>query len=269
MLEAWASVAPTDTAFEELLEILPSPKCVSEGMQAGISWMASVYAAGKGTTNDCITSAAKAVAIGAGYKTVPVREAAGQLLEAMIATVGLPAVQGAVQGLDKNLQKAAAEALAKCCVSGGAAAVAPAAAAVAAPGSRPGTAASAGSRPPSRNGVAGVRASTTLGGAGSRPSTAGSAAGRSIAGSGSNSISRSSVAGSAASLAALGSDDGPLLSMDRNKEERARKVRAMSNPLQRHQQSREGTPTNLSVFDCYHGPSATFQVGMLAMMVST
>jgi hypothetical protein len=33
LLEAWVSVAPPEMLFDELVEVLPSPKCVSEGMQ--------------------------------------------------------------------------------------------------------------------------------------------------------------------------------------------------------------------------------------------
>jgi hypothetical protein len=152
LLEAWASVAPCDAPFEELLEILPSPKCVSEGMQAAIAWMASVYSSSgssRASSHDCIAAAVKAAAIGAGYKTVPVREAAGQLMESLISSVGVQAVQGAVQGLDKNLQKTAADALAKAGAAVGPGPAMPAPAAATGGGSRPGTS-SAASRPASR-----------------------------------------------------------------------------------------------------------------------
>lgn len=33
LLEAWVSVAPADAPFDEVVDVLPSPKCVSEGMQ--------------------------------------------------------------------------------------------------------------------------------------------------------------------------------------------------------------------------------------------
>jgi hypothetical protein len=33
LLDAWVSVAPPDAVFDEVVEVLPSPKCVSEGMQ--------------------------------------------------------------------------------------------------------------------------------------------------------------------------------------------------------------------------------------------
>lgn len=33
MLEAWVSVAPPEAPFDEVVDVLPSPKCVSEGMQ--------------------------------------------------------------------------------------------------------------------------------------------------------------------------------------------------------------------------------------------
>lgn len=215
MLDAWVSVAPADQPFEELVEILPSPKCVSEGMQAGITWMASVYSAGKGTSSDCIAQAAKAVAIGASYKTVPVREAAGQLLEAMIALVGLGDVQQAVDSLDKSSQKAVAEALAKAGISA-------AAAAAAVPSSRPSTAGNArGTTAGSRPGTAGSRAAA--GGTGtSRPGTAASVGGRSVAGS--TTSLAGTLRGSTALAAALGTDEGPLLGVDKNKEERAKKV---------------------------------------------
>jgi hypothetical protein len=36
MLEAWVSVAPADAAFDEVVDVLPSPKCVSEGMQVRV-----------------------------------------------------------------------------------------------------------------------------------------------------------------------------------------------------------------------------------------
>jgi spermidine/putrescine-binding protein len=152
MLEAWASVAPCEVPFEELLDILPSPKCVSEGMQAAIAWMASVYSgsiSSRASSNDCIAAAVKAVAIGAGYKTVPVREAAGQLMEALVSVVGAQAVQSAVQGLDKALQKTAADALVKASAAVGPGPAMPAPAAAAVGGSRPGTASAAG-RPASR-----------------------------------------------------------------------------------------------------------------------
>ncbi|KAF6262791.1 armadillo-type protein [Scenedesmus sp. NREL 46B-D3] len=226
MLEAWASVAPCDAPFEELLEILPSPKCVSEGMQAAISWMASVYSgssSSRASSNDAIAAAVKAVAVGAGYKTVPVREAAGQLMEALVTSVGAQAVQGAVQGLDKSLQKTAADALAK---AGAAVGPGPAMPAAAGGGSRPGTAGAAG-RPASRPGTASSRPTAGASGAASRPGTAGSGAAARSSMTASSSMGRGSVAASSAAglvTAYGGGDDGPLLSIDRNKEDRARKA---------------------------------------------
>lgn len=37
LLEAWVSVAPADAPFDEVVDVLPSPKCVSEGMQVQIN----------------------------------------------------------------------------------------------------------------------------------------------------------------------------------------------------------------------------------------
>ncbi|WIA20537.1 hypothetical protein OEZ85_004931 [Tetradesmus obliquus] len=236
MLEAWASVAPCDAPFEELLEILPSPKCVSEGMQAAIAWMASVYSSScssRASSDDCVAAAVKAAAIGAGYKTVPVREAAGQLMEALVTCVGAQAVQGAVQKLDKKLQQTAADALAKASAAVGTG-PAPAAAAAAGGGSRPGTA-SAASRPASRPGTAGSRSTAGGSAASSRPGTAASGAAVRSSVATSSSMGRGSVAASsAAGLAAAlgGGDEGPLLSIDRNKEERARKARFKSSKFE-------------------------------------
>jgi hypothetical protein len=301
MLEAWAAVAPVEAPFDEVVEVLPSPKCVSEGMQvrwlpmvacihlpyaawldchvaiasqqsvakliiplagmgvnyvacsrervyspahpcwcltvklypdasqAAISWMASAYLAGKGTSSECIASAAKAAAIGAAYKTVPVREAAAGLLEAMANALGLADVQRAVQGIsDKALCKAASDALAKVAAANGGGMLSAGPSQASGVGARGGSAAQP-PRPPSRSGTA---ASSKAGGAAaarpgsaagvSRPGTAGSSSGRGLAPSGSV-LSRPGTAGSAAAAPAAGSE-GALLSLDRGKEERAKKV---------------------------------------------
>eukprot|EP00775_Hariotina_reticulata_P007310 gene7310-7523_t len=229
LLESWTLAAPLEAPFDELLEVLPSPKCVSEGMQAGIAWMASVYTAGKGTSTDCVALAAKAVAIGAGYKTPQVREAAGKLLDAMLAAVGVLDVQQAIQGLDKALQKVAAEALSK----SAAASSAPSIASRAAMPSQPGTAGSSGGS------TGGVRSSTTSrpgsaasvrssASAGSRPGTGGGA-GKSVAASGVGSLLGRV---GAAPGAAVVCDDGPLLSLDKGKDERAKKARFKSSKFE-------------------------------------
>jgi hypothetical protein len=225
MLESWALVAPLEAPFDELLEVLPSPKCVSEGMQASIAWMASVYTAGKGTSSDCVALAAKAVAIGIGYKTPQVRDAAGQLLDAMLAAVGPLDVQQAIQGLDKGLQKAAAEALSKSAVGGSAAGIVSKAAMPAQAGmfgSSGGSSNAPGGVRSSANSRAGsaasVRSSSVS--AGSRTGTAGGA-GKTVATSGGGSLL--GRAGLAAGAAVVG-DDGPLLSLDKGKDERAKKV---------------------------------------------
>jgi hypothetical protein len=194
-------------------------------LQAVISWMSSVYSSGKGTSAECIASAAKAAAIGAAYKTVPVREAAATLLEAMATSLGLADVQRAVQGIsDKNLCKAATDALAKVtAAAGGALSAGPSQASgvgarAPAPrtgGSRPGTA--GGSKVPPRPGSAGGV---------SRPGTASSGVNRGLTTS-SSVLSRPGTAASAASAgaaASVGGADGPLLALDKNKEERAKKV---------------------------------------------
>lgn len=203
-------------------------------LQAALSWMASVYAAGKGTGSECVATAAKAAAIGAAYKTVPVREAASALLEAMANTLGLAGVQRAVQGVsDKALSKAASDALAKIAAAGGgssggslSAGPSQASGVGARPptpsgGSRPGTASSsraALSRPGSAGGV-------------SRPGTASSGAALrgGLAPSGSvlsrpGTASAAAAAAASAAAAAAPGGDGPLLAFDRNKEERAKKV---------------------------------------------
>lgn len=194
-------------------------------LQAVISWMASVYSDGKGNSAECIASAAKAAAIGAAYKTVPVREAAATLLEAMATSLGLADAQRAVQGIsDKNLCKAATDALAKVtAAAGGALSAGPSQASgvgMRAPaprtgGSRPGTASS--SKAPPRPGSAGGV---------SRPSTASSGVNRGLTTS-SSVLSRPVTAASAASAvaaASVGGADRPLLALDKNKEERAKKV---------------------------------------------
>jgi hypothetical protein len=186
--------------------------------------MASVYANGKGTSAECIASASKAAAIGAAYKTVPVREAATALLEAMATSLGLADVQRAVQGVsDNNLRKAATDALAKVTAAAGGALSAPPSQASAmgarapAPrtGSRPSTASS--SKVPPRPGSAGAV---------SRPGTASSGVNRGLSTS-SSVLSRpgtASPAASAGAAASVGGADGPLLALDKNKDERAKKV---------------------------------------------
>lgn len=191
-------------------------------LQAAISWMASVFAAGKGTSSECIASAAKAAAVGAAYKTVPVREAAAALLEAMTTALGLADVQRAVQGIsDKSLAKAAADALAKVAAANGGATLSAAPLQSMGSGSRPATPRAGSSRP----GTAGSRVASRpqSAGGGSRPGTASSSSHRAPATTGSV-LSRPGTAAIAA--AAVAGVDGPLLAMDRGKEERAKKVRA-------------------------------------------
>jgi hypothetical protein len=36
LLDAWVAVAPADPLFDEVVDVLPSPKCVSEGMQVSL-----------------------------------------------------------------------------------------------------------------------------------------------------------------------------------------------------------------------------------------
>lgn len=183
--------------------------------------MASVYTAGKGTSAESIASAAKAAALGAAYKTVPVREAAAGLLEAMVNALGLPDVQRAVQGIsDKALSKAAADALAKVAAASGGGPLS----ATPSQASRLGSSAAApraGSRPTTTGSSRGGSRPQSAGGTTSRPGTAGSMH-RSLATSGSL-LSRPGTAASAAPAAPAG-PDGPLLALDRGKEERAKKV---------------------------------------------
>jgi len=191
-------------------------------LQAAISWMASVFAAGKGTSSECIASAAKAAAVGAAYKTVPVREAAAALLEAMTTALGLADVQRAVQGIsDKSLAQAAGDALAKVAAANGGATLSAAPLQSMGSGSRPATPRAGSSRP----GTAGSRVASRpqSAGGGSRPGTASSSTHRAPATTGSV-LSRPGTAAIAA--AAVAGVDGPLLAMDRGKEERAKKVRA-------------------------------------------
>lgn len=188
--------------------------------------MASVYTAGKGTSSEAIATAAKAAAIGAAYKTVPVREAAAALLEAMVNSLGLADVQRAVNSIsDKNLGKAATEALAKVTAAcGGATGMLSAGPSQASGvGARPATPRAGGSRPPSRGAPAPRPGSA---GGVSRPGTAGSGSNRGLATTGSV-LSRPGTA-AAAAAAVGGGSDGPLIALDRNKEERAKKVRQRS-----------------------------------------
>lgn len=200
-------------------------------LQAVISWMASVYAAGKGTSSDSISSAAKAAAIGAAYKTVPVREAAAALLEAMVNSLGLADVQRAVQGIsDKALAKAASDALAKVTAAGGGAGgmLSAGPSQASGVGARPDTPRMGGSRPGTAASSKGVSRPGSAGGV-SRPGTAGSGAGRALATTGSV-LSRPGTAAAAAAAAAGAASgaDGPLLALDRNKEERAKKVSSLA-----------------------------------------
>lgn len=200
-----------------------SSRCVSEGMAAGLTWMASVYAAGKGCSTECLGYAARAVAIGAAYKTVPVREAAASLAEAMVLAAGAADVASAVAGLDKAARAAAGDALAKAGVTVGATG-ATAAPSAAAGGTRTGAAGAGGSAvarssASSRPGTAAAPARSGGVAGSSRPSTA-PGGGRAGAPAGSR-------AGSAVAAAA-GGDEGPLLCMDSGKEERSRKVRCQN-----------------------------------------
>lgn len=186
--------------------------------------MASVYAAGKGTSSDAIASAAKAAAIGAAYKTVPVREAAAALLEAMVNSLGLADVQRAVQGVsDKALSKAASDALAKVTAAGGAGGMLSAGPSQASGmgAARPPAARNGSSRPGTAGSSKGVSRPGSVGGV-SRPGTASSGAGRGLATS-SSMLSRPGTAAAAAAAAVAG-PDGPLLALDRGKDERAKKV---------------------------------------------
>lgn len=187
--------------------------------------MASVYAAGKGTSSDAIASAAKAAAIGAAYKTVPVREAAAALLEAMVNSVGLADVQRAVQGVsDKALSKAASDALAKVTAANGGAGGMLSAGPSQASGvgaARPPAARSGSSRPGTAGSSKGVSRPGSVGGV-TRPGTASSGAGRGLTTS-SSALSRPGTAAAAAAAACAG-PDGPLLALDKGKEERAKKV---------------------------------------------
>lgn len=194
-------------------QVMASPKCVGEGMQAALAWMAATISGGRTPSQDATRVAVKAAAMGAGYKTAPVREAAVAVMGALLAAVGGAEVNGAVQALEgKALKQAAQEAISK--AGGSAAAAAPAPAAAAAGGSRPGTAGG------SRVGDAAARAGA---GSGSRPGTA--ASGSSARSTGSRAgagVGLGAAAGKGA--AAAPADEGALLLMDTKKEERAKKV---------------------------------------------
>lgn len=141
MLEGWVSVAPAEPLFAELCDIIASPKCVGEGMQAAIEWMAKAAEAGKVVGGDCLAYAVKAVALGAEYKTAPVREAAAHLVTALLAAGAPQEVAAAANGLEKGLQKVAMEAINK--AAGGIVSAAPSGGA----SSRPGTAGAMGEAP--------------------------------------------------------------------------------------------------------------------------
>jgi hypothetical protein len=233
MLEAWMVVAPVDAVLDELLEVLASPKCVSEGMQAGISWIAAAASAGKISSSDTMAAAVKAGAMGAAYKTVPVREAAAQLFSALIASCGAGDVASAAQGLPKPLVTAAVEAITK--ANGGAAAAGSGA------GAGAGNARNLNSARIS-NSSGSARTSYTSGSMnGSSAKGAGGAGGVHKA-PGSSSARNSRVTGAASALLTGGSaasggllsgqDDGPLLSIDTKKEDRAKKVGVAAFSLQ-------------------------------------
>jgi hypothetical protein len=210
MLNAWVAVAPADGPLDELREVLNSPKCVGDTMQAAIGWMATAAAAGKITGGSCLTTAMTIGAQGAGYKTAPVREVAAQLFANLVGVVGVQELSSIAHHLNKPLSAVAVEAVAK--AAGGAvpAAAAPAmrsstagsvrASTSAAPSARPSTSGptpSGSSRPGTRPGTASVRASRATG------------------------VGASTVG----SLAAAGlMEEGPLLAMDSKKDERAKKV---------------------------------------------
>ena len=237
MLEAWMSVAPVDAVLDELLEVLASPKCVGEGMQTGISWAASAATAGKISSSDLMAAAVKAGAMGAAYKTVPVREAAAQLFSALIANSGAGSVGSAAQGLPKNLATAAAEAITK--ANGGAAAV----------GSGGGAAGGAGNgrslqSARTSNSSGSARTSYTSGNLNGSSGRGAAGPGGVLKSVGSSSVRNSRTTGPASALltggssasggAFSGQDDGPLLFIDSKKDERAKKVRPQLGKVAMH-----------------------------------
>lgn len=205
---------------------MASPKCVSEGMQAALAWMASALAAGKGATPDGARWAARAAAQGAGYKTAPVREAAAAVMSALVAAVGGGEAAAAVAAIDnKALKQAGQEALAKAGGGGGSSAAPSMATTMA--GSRPATASSRLGATATGGSARGAAAPS----AASRPGTAtGSRAGGSRVGSAANLTATATGGRATAASAAAAMDDGPLLAMDNKKDERAKKVGDLAAP---------------------------------------
>jgi cytoskeleton-associated protein 5 len=203
---------------------MASPKCVGEGMQAALAWMASAVAAGRGATPDGARWAAKAAALGAGYKTAPVREAAAALFAAMASTLGGGELHAAVHSIDnKALKQTAVEALQKAGIStsgGGGGGLSTAGSAAS---SRPGTA--TGGRAPAATSNP-LRASGG-GAAGSRPGTAASASSARSGGSRTGGAAAVATAPSALGrgAGAGGPDEGPVLLMDNKKDDRAKKAK--------------------------------------------
>lgn len=201
VLDAWASVAPVEALFDELLTTISSPKCCTDGRADALLWMATIVSAGN--AGGCGSDGLKCAVLGSQDKTVEVREAASKLLGVMIDSFGLPEIEVLGSQLEGPQKKAAQEAITK--VSGVAVNLSAVVAPSSAPSSRPSTSS--------------MRASTT------RPTTAGSSGVRAskvggLAGS------KGPVVNKSINLsAATSSADLPPISIDTKKDERAKRLR--------------------------------------------
>lgn len=105
MLDSWLATCPAEKLFPAVADAACNAKCNVDGRIAALAWMQRAVEEGKAAK--CTDAGLRGAAVAIADKAAAVRDAGGQLLAALVQSVGGNEVNRALAGLDSGVRKAA------------------------------------------------------------------------------------------------------------------------------------------------------------------